>query len=373
MPPARGQAELAAGPLARGHPRVWAEQALLGAVLLDPEGEQQMLDLVRSEDMRRPWNGQVLEAMQRVRARGGLPGPVAVYRELHNDPDLPRGVARNAVPVAELMEAAPRAGHAPAYAAMVVEGGIRERLQLMGARVLQASGTGSIEAVHRQAFHGARDLEACRCRWAALPERVRMTASGDAPAGPAGKTLGLPASSRDGGTARPEGTDAQAAGERALRDLAAAPDRLTLVGQWLRPEHFGSARHGELYALMREMHRGGRPVDPVTVAWEAARHGLRVEPERLEGGMAPFAVASAREVHRHGLLAQAAQTGRAIQADTADLGCRPRQMMELAGQRLRALEAQLETALQRGAVTRIPQTAEKAPCSQPRQTEREAV
>src|ERR1700733_11494856 len=103
---------------------VRAEKAFLGAVLLDPAGQHGLLDLVVPGDMYRPWHGEVLAAMCRARARGALPGPAEAHRELRNDPDLPRTVAADAVPLASLMEAAPRPEHAPAYASMVVEGGI---------------------------------------------------------------------------------------------------------------------------------------------------------------------------------------------------------------------------------------------------------
>jgi hypothetical protein len=43
------------------------------------------------------------------------PGPLEVYEELKNDPDLPRPVSHDAVPLASLMEAAPRAGNAIAH------------------------------------------------------------------------------------------------------------------------------------------------------------------------------------------------------------------------------------------------------------------
>src|SRR6266851_9503728 len=98
---------------------VGAERALLGAVLLDPAGQQRALDVVKAEHMCRPWNAQVLEAMRRIGDRGAMPDPLEVYRELQNDPDLPSSVAQDAVPLAELMEAAPYARHAPAYAVMV--------------------------------------------------------------------------------------------------------------------------------------------------------------------------------------------------------------------------------------------------------------
>ena len=65
------------------------EQALLGSVLLEPAGQQHVLDLVEPGDMYRPWHGQVLSAMQRVRGKGLSPGPAEVYEELRVDPDLP--------------------------------------------------------------------------------------------------------------------------------------------------------------------------------------------------------------------------------------------------------------------------------------------
>ena len=359
-------------PLAVDRYRVWAERALLGAVLLDPAGQQRVLDQVVPEDMRRPWHGQVLEAMRRVRVRGGLPEPMAVYQELQNDVDLPRGVAANAVLVADLMEAAPQARHAPVYAAMVVEGGIRQRLRETGARMLQAGGAGSLERLQRQAALSVRDLEACRARWMTVPEHLRRASSPGERAGDSGQAGRRPVCGRED-AARPEGPAAVVAGERALRDLTAAPGRLTLVGRWLRPGHFASAEHGEVYALMREMSAAGRAVDPVTVSWEAARHGISVEPGSLDRGMGPFAVASAREVHRQGVLAQAAHAGRAIEADAADLACRPERTMQSAGQRLRTLMVQLEPGLVRAAASGAPGRGEAASGHRPRQAEREAV
>src|SRR5258706_10961703 len=138
----------------RGTP---GERARRGAALPAPPGQHRVLDLVEPADMHRPWHAQVLAAMQRARGRGALPEPAEVYRELQNDPDLPRSVARDAVPLAGLMEAAPRARHAPAYAAIVVEGGIRRRLYLAGSRMEQASESGDLEAAWRQAARASHE------------------------------------------------------------------------------------------------------------------------------------------------------------------------------------------------------------------------
>lgn len=107
--------------------RIRAEQALLGAVLADPAGQQHVLDLVQPADLGRPWHVQVLAAMRRVQRGGAAPGPLEGYTELKADPDLPGSVSRDAVPLVDLMEATPDARHAPAYAAMVIDGSIRQR------------------------------------------------------------------------------------------------------------------------------------------------------------------------------------------------------------------------------------------------------
>ncbi|HCU94132.1 MAG TPA: hypothetical protein DHU96_15960 [Actinobacteria bacterium] len=72
-------------------PAIRAEQALLGAVLLDPSGQGHLLRLVQPGDMARPFHGQVLTAMQRLQEQGVPPGPMAVHEEVKKDPDLRTG------------------------------------------------------------------------------------------------------------------------------------------------------------------------------------------------------------------------------------------------------------------------------------------
>ena len=381
-----------------------AEQALLGAVLSDPVGQQHALDLVDAGDMTRPWHGQVLEAMQRLRARGVLPGPLPVHNELQRDPDLPRIVARDAAPIIDLIQAAPRAGHAGAYAAIVVEGGIRGRLDLAGGRLAQAGESGDLEAALWQASQARRTVGVCVARWLALPAPLRReAASARSGSGPVAASAGRAAAVREerryrrtGGQAgsllageqavaisgdRGQGAAAvartaggEAAGLAALRDLAAGPSQVGRVRGWLRPEDFAVPGHGAVYELMRDMDVAGKPVDPVTVSWEAARRGLPVDADALAGGTGAFAVASARQVHRLGLLTQAAQAGRDIQADAADLTCPPRHLLLATHERLRVLEAAPQPQARPGRDT---QSASRAGSSavgrRPSRPEREAV
>jgi replicative DNA helicase len=368
--------------------RIRVEQALLGSVLSDPAGQQQALDFVDVSDMSRPWHGQVLQAMCRVRARGALPGPLLVYAELRQDPDLPPTVSRDAVRVFSLVEVAPRPGNADAYAVMVVEGGIRERLALAGTRLAQVAESGDLGAVHEQAARTRRDVAACRSRWQALPESLRrelprptgvmhddaaaLRHAAAARADIAQLRRDLDAGSSTGvqqriasiarevaaSIAASARHHQQQAGERApvvhehenpavgeaevaaLRNLVAAPTQLAEVRGWLRPHHFARPQHRDLYALLNDMDMAGKPVDPLTVAWETSRRGAGIEMADLSGGTGAFAVASARDVHRHGVLAEARQAGHGIQADAANPAHSADQLIRSAGERLKPLEAE---------------------------------
>ncbi len=362
---------------------IQAEQALLGAVLSDAVGQQHVLDWLCPDDMHRPYHGQVLAAMQRLRARGVPPGPHEVRAELGKDPHLPATVARDGVRLVELMERSPREGHAPAYAAMVIDASIHDGLGLAGSRLAQAAEAGNLDGALRQARQARRDAEAAAARWEALPEQLRrelpvpgrdatvgaeiarrakavrdelarlrddmwVTGSHDVQERLAGiaqqiaETAALSASRtarrQAAAEARPHSNEAHAAGERALRDLAAGPQHLSDVQGWLKPPHFASRRHGELYQLMADLHAAGRPVDPVTVSWEAARRGVAMTPEQVSaavaGGTAAFAVPSARSAHEHGVLAQTAQAGCDIQAQASDPASSPRLLLRATRQRL---------------------------------------
>jgi hypothetical protein len=358
-----------------------AEQALLGAVLADPPGQQYLLDLVEPGDMFRPWHGQVLAAMQRLRDCGQLPSPQNVYQEIQHDPDLPRSVALDAVPLAGLLGKSPRPAHAGAYGAIVVEAAIRRRLQLAGSRVEQAAEDGDLDVALGQAAKARADLVACAARWTALPARLRSeparlpveepwrsgrqdTGRSAAPsranpplsqngvvrrdpavaAGQPGETTTTPGSfgawPRVPGAAsrsRSPGPEAMAAFGAALRDLIDDPCQLAAVRSWLRPEHFTHAASGRLYAVLLDMDASGQPIDPVTVAWAARRRGLRADPTRLAGGTGPFAVASAREVRRLGTLAQITDAGIAIQRDAADPQLAPSRLILAAARRLESV------------------------------------
>jgi hypothetical protein len=83
-------------------------------------------------------------------------------------------------------------------------------------------------------------------------------------------------------TARPAGPAAEAAAGQFLRDVVAGPAQIPEIRRWLGSGDFARPTHGQVYALIRDMHAAGKPVDPVTVAWEAARRGIAVDTVELE-------------------------------------------------------------------------------------------
>jgi DnaB-like helicase N terminal domain len=394
-----------------------AEQALLGAILCDPVGQRHVLDLVEPGDMYRPWHAQVLAAMHRLRGRGVLPSAADVYRELQADPDLPRSIALDAVPLARLMEAAPRPEHSGAYAAIVVEAEIRRRLQLTGSHLLQAAESGELEAALAQVTHARADLAACAARWSALPcskrtepdrrpgrsreeHRSRPTTrpitgvSGNglfihntavdarpAPAaGQAKRSATKPDVCVDGkaagclaSTARRRDGLAEAASAAALRDLIDDPSQLEAVAGWLRPGHFANAVHGQIYALLEDMRAVGKAIDAVTITCEAARRGVRTDPSRLSGGVGSFAVADAREVHRNGTLTQVTRAGISIQADAAEPARALGPLLRTAAERLESLGSELQPGIERAPPASSARKLCRAPAKAGGQPEPEAA
>jgi hypothetical protein len=263
---------------------------------------------------------------------------------------------------------------------MVAERGIRQRLKLAGSRMAQAAESGDLAVGMRQVCRARHELRALRTRWSAFPGALRhevpaAVRAGQDDAEMARRAVALP---EDIGwllgDSRPRGQAAEAAGRRALRDLAAGSSQVSRVRGWLLPEYFARSEHGALYEVMRDLDAAGVPADPITITWEAARRGIQADPADLSGGTAGFAVASAREVRRHGLLAQVTCAGASLQADASDVTCHPGRLLQETDRRLCVIEsqAQPEPAIERSAAVVLVRGGAQA--GQPRrQPDREAV
>jgi DnaB-like helicase N terminal domain len=377
----------AAGSRGRDNGILRAERALLGAVLHEPAARGPMLDHVAAADFQRPWHAQVHAAMQRIRARGELPGPHQVRAELRHDPDVPGHVHGQAWLITDLMHDCPRPAHAPAYAGMVAEAGIRRGLRHTGRRMEQvaAGGPPNFESALDVTARARADLDKSRVRWQALPPEARREIPGPSRDGLDAAAIARQAKAirddiaalrenlwaesqagieeRLSGIARrlAEVTAAQAdrrerqaarqaarearpatpAGEQAscqcLKDLTARPEAIEDVRPWLRPDHFATAGQGDTYAVLRDMRAARKPIDPVTASREARRRGVEAD---LDDGTATHAETSARDLQRHATISRVGQVGRGIQAAASDQTAGLTSVFRTADRGLRQAEAE---------------------------------
>lgn len=386
----------AAGPKDPDGDILRAEQALLGAVLHEPAAQGHALDHVNGADFQRPWHAQVHVAMQRIRARGELPGPHQVRAELRNDPDVPEHVHGQAWLITDLMHECPKPAHAPAYAGMVAESGIRRNLGQAGARMEQAAAGGAdkLESALDMTRRARADLDKSRVRWEALPPEARREIPGpsrderdataiarqakavrddigalrenlwaESQAGIEERLSGIAhqlaevaaaqADRRERQAARQaarEARPATPAGEQAsrqcLKDLTARPQAIDDVRPWLRPDHFATAGQGDTYAVLRDMRAARKPIDPVTASHEAGRRGAEAD---LDNGIANQAQRSARELHKHATVSRVGQVGRDIQATAGDETAGLTSVFRTADRGLRQAEAEADLHRQREA------------------------
>jgi hypothetical protein len=379
----------AAGPGGRDNDILRAERALLGAVLHDPAAHGHTLDQVTAADFQRPWHAQVHAAMQRIRARGELPGPHQVRAELRNDPDVPEHVHGQAWLITDLMHDCPRPAHAPSYAGMVAESGIRRGLGHAAARMEQAAagGPASFESALDVTARARADLDKSRARWEALPPEARREIPGpsrddrdaaaiarqakairddiaalrenlwaESRAGIEERLSGIAHRLAEVAAAQADRRERQAARHAArearpatpaggqasgqcLKDLTARPEAIDDVRTWLRPDHFATAAQGDTYAVLRDMRAARKPIDPVTASHEARRRGVQAD---LDDGTATHAETSARELHRHATISRIGQAGRDIQAVASDQTAGLTSVFRTADRGLRHAEAEAD-------------------------------
>jgi hypothetical protein len=233
-----------------------AEQALLGAMLSDPDLVLTLGD-VRPDDFLFSQHRQLYAAI--VRAARDQDGETAWLTADDPDagPDLPPGY------LAELEAACPDPRHAPAYAALVVEAGFQRALLASTAgstsqaafigqnayRLRQAGSSAAFGAV-ALASHAAHVAHAVREQAAAFrPDRQHALA---VPASPA---------------ADMQGKDEELILGALISGRADAGRVLAVLG----PGAFGDPLRRGLFTAVRAAYDAGHSVDPVTVDWEVGR------------------------------------------------------------------------------------------------------
>ncbi|MFF3536406.1 DnaB-like helicase N-terminal domain-containing protein [Streptomyces sp. NPDC002466] len=249
------------------NPLLRAEQAVLGAVLLDP-GQLSHLDWLAPDHFYRPVHQALFAALRKLKndSHPALTAeksvPLSWVTDAVDEASLHvRGLT--AVYAHTLISACPRSAHAPVYGRMVLEGAIHRSIAAHALRLHQAARADALQGGVEESLHYADVLTGVlgdlARRWGTEPRPVT-------PATPPATIAAAPP---------PVRADQIAEDERfLLAVLAERPKAMDKVVGWLRPGDFADPAHGQLYRCLAALHHRGEPIDRITLLWEAQRRGL---------------------------------------------------------------------------------------------------
>lgn len=231
-------------------PLLQAEQAVLGAILLDP-GQLDQLRWLEPTHFYRPAHSALFAAMRRVRSTGqpvlAPDGTVLLAWVTDTVAEAGQHVpGLNSVYAHTLVSACPRPEHAPVYGRMVLDGAIHRTVMEHAVRLHQMARSDAVRGEVDNTLHHAdvlaRVLEDLARRWGTEPR----------PASPSPPIL----------PAIPAPVEAQAVADDEQLLLAALTDRpsgMDEVVGWLRPQDFADPVHGQLYRCLGALHHRGEP------------------------------------------------------------------------------------------------------------------
>ncbi|GHF77592.1 DnaB-like helicase N-terminal domain-containing protein [Streptomyces filamentosus] len=306
------------------NPLMDAEQALLGAVLLDP-GQLAHLEWLAPDHFYRPVHQALFGALRKLgsdghpAAEGERPVPLSWVTDAVAEAGLHvRGLTASYAHV--LISTCPRPGHAPVYGRMVLEGAIHRTVTEHAVRLHQEARTGALRGEVEGTLHYADVLAGVLTdlarRWGTEPRPV-------APAVPPAVTP----------SAVPPAQADQVAEDEVflLALLVERPGAMGEVVDWLRPGDFADPVHGQLYWCLGALHHRGEPLDRITLLWEAQRRGLLTDGTLSKGRFALIcdgvgagnAEWLGQQVMRSSLSQAAASSARAVRALAEDEALAP--------------------------------------------------
>ena len=261
-----------------------AEQAALGALMLDPPLATQVTTWMRADDFQHPWHAEVYTVIRELTAARTpcvprLVAPALTDRVGSTQADLPR--------IVDLLQAAGSASAGRHYAAMVLDGSLRRQTAgygvLLKGAALTSSATGSAAAVFAVCAQVDAAVDAGAHRWAlatTADHPATIAAARDdteqlRPVAPVATSVGADRMlTRHPLPAPDEVADHEA---QLITALIGQPSHLEQVADWLDPHQVTSATWRPVYEALLSLHATGTPIDAVTVAWQthrtAATHG----------------------------------------------------------------------------------------------------
>ncbi|MFD9817513.1 DnaB-like helicase N-terminal domain-containing protein [Streptomyces violascens] len=328
----------------------YAEQALLGALLLDPHRLADIGPLEPGQFSNHA-HGALYAAMRTVPA----PDPdthrtTPAWLNTVLDAARPQAPGLTATYLHNLIQVCPWPKHAPAYARMVRADHARRMLRLHAERLAQTSMDATLPnpatATMAQADTLGQFLETLSSQFAPHPGSLPRTQPPQAP---------------------PRNVGEEVLGEeRALLATAVAHPAELQDMRWLQSEDFALPLHAALWQCLTSLVHRGEPVDPITVLWEAQHRHL------LADGLAPsdlMALVSTpvgspeywgEKVLQRALLARAHAVASRITAYTEDPANTPHQLITGSRRALADLTS-LRTRWQHTTTATAPPTAGRTP------------
>ncbi|MCY0928195.1 replicative DNA helicase [Streptomyces sp. H27-H1] len=300
-----------------GPPVHYAEQALLGALLLDPYGIKAVGPLEAAHFSSARHRALFAAVATLTPPASPLHAKEPVWINAVHAHALPnsRGLALSYLHT--LAAACPEPAHAHAYARMVRADHARRTVRAHSEVLIQAATDTGLPDPATVTLSRADSL-------AALLDHLAAAF----PSHPGS----LPRTPLPPPPARDTGPDVVSEEELLLSTAAAYPAALSSM-RWLRPEDFAVPLHGALYRCLTSLAARGDPVDEVTVLWEAQQHGLLTEAFTAQAALDMLAASAGVPEHwgeqilRRSLLHHAHTTGRHIQAFTHDPANSPHQLV----------------------------------------------
>lgn len=241
-------------------PELQAEQALLGALLLDATALAPLAAWLHPAHLYRHAHRELYQLLL-ARRRAGHPatGPDA-------DPDARRDWALGTLDQARsvsgftpgyghtLIAACPSAGHAHAYAVLVLEAAVRRELAKHAHRLGSVAATGHHADVVLLVPALERTLARCSAVWTTATAGHQGPACADPPSPVIPRTA-------------PAGARELADEETLIAVLMARPQALAPLAGQLRPGDFAGPLQRLVYEAMVDLSERAEPVDPLTVLW----------------------------------------------------------------------------------------------------------
>ncbi|MEV0530762.1 DnaB-like helicase N-terminal domain-containing protein [Kitasatospora sp. NPDC050463] len=265
-------------------PQLEAEQAVLGACLLDPSQVGLLAGWLEPRHFYRPAH----EGFFAILLAQHAAGHPALAPDAGDDQKQDWALTAIATAASEvpgvtasygqtLVSTCPRSEHAASYGRMVLETAVRRALEEHAHRLLAAAESESVEATVELtgALHAV--IQRLGDAWGTIDQRSRRPLPTPPPAGNPSKAI-----------------EAARQHEQALlSSLLSTPGRIPAVASWLTGEDFVDPGHRAVYLAMAALAHRREPLDELTVLWEVQRRGA------LAAGV--ISVAGVREICSDGM------------------------------------------------------------------------